>query len=52
MEGITMFIKNLEKEDFNEVLAIAESAFFDEKLYKWTVPNEFERSAFIKGFFQ
>jgi hypothetical protein len=52
MEGIVMFIKNLKKEDFNEVLTVAESAFFEEKLYKWTVPNESERGAFIKGFFQ
>ncbi|MDR1249236.1 MAG: GNAT family N-acetyltransferase [Treponema sp.] len=47
-----MFIKNLEKEDFNEVLSVAESAFFEEELYKWTVPNASERGAFIKNFFQ
>jgi hypothetical protein len=42
----------MEKEDIYEVLSVAESAFFDEKLYKWTVPNNNERVTFIKGFFQ
>jgi predicted N-acetyltransferase YhbS len=47
-----MVIRNMEKADINEVLAVAESAFFDEKLYKWAVLNNSERGAFIKGFFQ
>jgi GNAT superfamily N-acetyltransferase len=42
----------MEPEDIYEVLSVAESAFFDEKLYKWTVPNDNERRVFIKSFFQ
>ncbi|MDR1374897.1 MAG: GNAT family N-acetyltransferase [Treponema sp.] len=45
-------MRAMEKEDIYEVLSVAESAFSDEKLYKWTVPNSNERSIFIKKFFQ
>jgi predicted N-acetyltransferase YhbS len=47
-----MLIRTMEKEDIYEVLAVAESAFFDEELYKWVVPNNNERGALIKAFFQ
>jgi hypothetical protein len=36
---IVMLMRAMEKEDIYEVLSVAESAFSDEKLYKWTVPN-------------
>jgi GNAT superfamily N-acetyltransferase len=42
----------MEKEDIHEVVSVASAAFFEEKLYKWTVPNNNERDIFIKGFFQ
>jgi hypothetical protein len=47
-----MLIRAMKKEDIYEVLSVAESAFSDEKLYIWTVPNSNERSMFIKNFFQ
>jgi ribosomal protein S18 acetylase RimI-like enzyme len=52
MEGIAMLIKIMEEEDISNVLAVAESAFSDEKLYKWIVPDTNERSVFIKEFFR
>jgi hypothetical protein len=52
MEGIAMVIKIMEEKDISEVLVVAESAFSDEKLYKWIVPDTDERNVFIKKFFR
>ncbi|GHT27300.1 hypothetical protein FACS18942_06380 [Planctomycetales bacterium] len=47
-----MIIRNMETKDLDKVLSIADSAFFNEELYKWTAPNDIERTVFIKAFFQ
>ncbi|AEF80967.1 GNAT family N-acetyltransferase [Leadbettera azotonutricia] len=47
-----MTIRNMEPEDIDEVLSVADSAFFNEELYKWTTPNDNDRTDFIKTFFQ
>ncbi|GHV08263.1 hypothetical protein FACS189485_19590 [Spirochaetia bacterium] len=47
-----MLIRTMEKKDIFEVLSVAESAFSEEKLYKWAAQNNNERSIFIKRFFE
>jgi predicted N-acetyltransferase YhbS len=47
-----MIIRDMDKDDVEKVLATAVSAFFDERLYKWTLPLDTERSNFIRRFFQ
>jgi GNAT superfamily N-acetyltransferase len=47
-----MIIRDMDKNDMEKVLATVVSAFFDERLYKWTVPIDTERSDFIRIFFQ
>jgi predicted N-acetyltransferase YhbS len=48
----SMTIRDMEPRDIDEVLSVADSAFFDEELYKWTIPSDNERTDFIKTFFQ
>jgi predicted N-acetyltransferase YhbS len=47
-----MIVRNMKPEDIDKVILVANSAFLNEELYKWAIPNVSERTDFIKTFFQ